>query len=151
MTVTEIPNFDTAIFTSGYQSSSIDIESSTTNLSSLPLGVCAVSITKSTHKLSVLNVPKCDIAFIVSRDDTFKVRVVKRKTNITLMGCLDLLLGFEVPELQSATAKNDITRLFAVGQTREDIVWTHGNDIILDPLDVYVGLYVPDDHLLVSA
>jgi len=99
MTVTEIPNFDLAIFTSGYQSSSVYIKSSASYLSSFSLSVCAMSLAKPTHQLSVLNVPQSDVAFIVTRNDTFKVRVVKRKANVALMGCLDLLLGFKVPKL----------------------------------------------------
>jgi hypothetical protein len=66
------------------------------------------------------------------------------------MRCFDLLLGFEVPKLNSATTKNDITRLLAVKEAREDVLWSHGNDVVLDSLDIHVGFYVPDDHLFVS-
>lgn len=67
------------------------------------------------------------------------------------MRCFDLLLGFEVPKLNSATTKNDIARLLAVKEAREDVFWSHGNDVVLDSLDIHVGFYVPDDHLFVSA
>lgn len=110
-----------------------------------------MSLAKPTHQLSILNVPQCDIALIISRHDTFEMSVVKRKANVALMGCFNLLLSFEVPKLDSTTTKNNVTRLLAVKETRQYVIWADGNDVVLDSLDIDVGFYVPNNHLLVSA
>jgi hypothetical protein len=37
------------------------------------LGIRAMSLAKPTHQLSILNVPQCDIALIIARNNTFKM------------------------------------------------------------------------------
>lgn len=73
MAVTEIPNFDGTIFTSGYQSSSVDIKSSASYLPFFALGIRSMSLAKPTHQLSILNIPQCNIALIIAGDNTFEM------------------------------------------------------------------------------
>jgi hypothetical protein len=37
------------------------------------LRIRAMSLTKPTHQLSIFNVPQCDIALIITRNNTFKM------------------------------------------------------------------------------
>jgi hypothetical protein len=70
-----------------------------------------MSIPELGKLLTVFNIPDSNETIIITRNNRFKLCVVKCESNRSIMGSFAFFLSFEEPEINLARAQQDIVGL----------------------------------------